>query len=74
MKLYDSVIVGFRYLLKQFNIRPDELRSAFAEDAEDLRCFHPNPVIRIVQETVSTLPLNLHDKGRELERNHTYFS
>ena len=45
---YDAVIVCSRYLPQLLQIRPDESRPALAEDAEDLRRFHPYLVIRIM--------------------------
>ncbi len=47
---YYTILVGFRFLPELFHIRSNELRSAFAEDTEHFRRFHPDFIVCIVQQ------------------------
>ena len=50
MNSYNTVIVCFRFPFQLIYIRHDELWPSLSENTENLRCFHPYSVIRIVQE------------------------
>ena len=50
MDPHNLVFIGFGNIPQQVRIRPDEFRSALTKYPEDFRRFHPDFVIRIMQE------------------------